>query len=102
MPWCLSSQLITTCDEDLLSLRWLNACLFMGSSEFVPLLVHVSFALAIKLSLLQPRSFFTFPLLITSPIPVWEGLNKKLCGAELAAWVKLLQYFLSFWRFFLL
>jgi len=34
------------------------------------LLAHMAFALPVKLSLSQPMSFLTFPLLILSPIPL--------------------------------
>jgi len=59
-------------DGALLSWRWLNTCLPMGSSEHIPhfaLLACVALAFHIKLSLSQPTSFLTFTLLIRSPIP---------------------------------
>jgi len=46
-------------DEVLLSWRWLNVCLLMGSSE---LILYFNFALPIKLSLSQHMSFLTFTL----------------------------------------
>jgi len=57
----------------LLSWRWLNTCLPMGSSELIPcfsLLLCVAFALPINLSLSQPTSFLTFTLSIFSFIPL--------------------------------
>lgn len=59
--WCLSSQV-----RDLLSWRWLNNFLLMGS-EFL--------------------SFCTLTLPIHFPIPLW-GVRKLLCGVELPARVK--------------
>ena len=59
----------------LASWRWLNTCLPMGSSEWIPyfaLLACTAFALPIKLFLSQPTSFLTFTLLILSPIPPWR------------------------------
>jgi len=32
-PWHLSSQMFVICDGALLSWRWLNSCLLMGSRE---------------------------------------------------------------------
>ena len=69
--WHLSSQITVTRDGALLSWRWLNTCLLMGSSELIPylaLLVCAAFALHIKLSLSQPVNFLTFALLILSSI----------------------------------
>ena len=62
-------------DGALLSWRWLNTCLLMGSSEWIPcfaLLAHAAFAFLTKLSLSQPTSFLTFTLLNLSPIPTGE------------------------------
>ena len=75
--WCrLPSQVTVTRGGALLSWRWLNTCLLMGSCELIPcfaLLACVAFALPIKLSLSQPTSFCTFTLLILSPIPLGES-----------------------------
>ena len=68
----MSSQVTVMRDAALLSWRWLNTCLPIGSGESIPyfaLLTCAAFALLIKLSLSQPTSFFTFTLLILSPIP---------------------------------
>ena len=68
--WCLSSQGTVTCDGALLSWTWLNTCLLMGSSEWIPcfdLLACLAFGLPIKLSLFQPTSFLTFTLPVLSP-----------------------------------
>lgn len=73
--WYLSSQATITCDRALLSLGWLNTCLFMGSSETIPcfaLLACTAFSLLIKLSLSQPLSSLIFALLILFPIQKWE------------------------------
>ena len=78
----LSSQVTIRCDGALLSWRWLNTCLLMGSSEWIPcfaLLVRGAFASPIKLSWSQPTVFFNFTLLILSPIPP-EG-NERGCRA---------------------
>jgi len=57
-----------------LSRKWMNTCLMvMGSSELIPsfaLLVHMAFALPIKLSLSQPTSFLSFTLLIVFPLSI--------------------------------
>jgi len=54
----------------LLSWKWLNICLPMGSSEWIPyfaMLVHIAFALPSKLSLCQPMRSYTFTFLIFLP-----------------------------------
>ena len=59
-------------DGALLSWRWLNTCLPMRSSEWIPyfaLLACVAFALPIKRSLSQCMSFLTFTLPVLSSIP---------------------------------
>jgi len=48
----------------------------MGSNELIPsfaLLVFMTFALPIELSLSQPMSFLTFTFLILSPVPLGES-----------------------------
>ena len=88
--WHLSSQVTITRDGALLSWRWLNTCLPMGSAERIPcfaLLACMAFTLPIKLSLSQPTSFFTFTLLILSPIPLW-GKWVSEC-MELGCWLGL-------------
>ena len=88
--WCLSSQVTSMSDGALLSWRWLNICLPLGSSEWIPcfaLHVHTAFALPIKLSLSQPMSFCTFTLPI-SPHPTGGGVPEWLCRAELLAGIK--------------
>ena len=88
----MSSQVTIGHDGALLSWRWLNTCLPMGSAELIPwftLLACVAFALPIKLSLSQPTSLLPFTLLILSPIPLWEGVSEQLRGAYLLAGVKL-------------
>ena len=70
--WHLPSQVTITRDGALLSWRWLNTCLPMGNSGWIPcfvLIVYVAFALPIKLPLSEPMSFLTFTLLILSLIP---------------------------------
>ena len=60
----------------LLSWKYLNTCLLMGSSRWItcfPLLVLAAFALLRKLSLPQPMSSHTFTFLILSPIPSGES-----------------------------
>ena len=69
--WRLSSQVAIRRDGALLSWRWLNTCLLMGSGKLIPclaLLACTAFALPIKLSLSQPMNFLTFTLPILSPI----------------------------------
>jgi len=61
-----------THDGALLSWRWLNTCLLVGSRERIPhfaLLVCTASALPIEPSLSQPTGFLTFNLLFLSPIP---------------------------------
>ena len=81
--WRLPSQVTVRRDGALLSWRWLNTCLPMGSGEWIPCfasLVCVTFAVPIKLSLSQPTSFLIFTLPIFSPIPL-GGVSEWLCGA---------------------
>jgi len=78
---CLSSKVTVMHDTVLLSWRWLNTCLLMGSSERINCLALLScaaFALLIKLSVSQSMSFLTFTLSILSPI-LPMGVS-KLCG----------------------
>lgn len=52
-------------DADLLSWRWLNTCLSLGSKRICfALLVCTGFALCIKFSLSQPKTLLIFTLLI--------------------------------------
>ena len=51
VSWCLSSHITITYDEAMLSWRWLNTCLTMGRSEWIPyfaVLVHTTFASPFK------------------------------------------------------
>jgi len=60
------------CDGALLSWRFPNTCLPMGSSELISyfvLLVQTAFAFPNKLYLSESTSFPTYILLILSPIP---------------------------------
>ena len=82
--WRLSSQVTVTRDGALLSWRWLNSCLTMGSGEWIPcfaLLVCAAFALPVKLSLSQPTNFLTFTLLILSPIPLGASEQAAVWGS---------------------
>jgi len=75
-------------DGALLSWRWLNTCLPMGSSERIPhlaLLARAAFAFPIKLSLSQPTSFLTCTLLILPPIPP-RGSEQAAVWCLLASW----------------
>jgi len=79
--WHLFSQVTITHDGALLSWRWLNTCLPMGSKEWIPccaLLAGMAFALPINLPLSQPMSFLTFTLPILSPHPTMGGVSKRL------------------------
>jgi len=72
--WHLSSQV--TRDGALLSCWWLNACLPMGNSEWIPCFAlpsRAAFALPVKLPESQPSSFLTFTLLTFSPVPLGES-----------------------------
>ena len=86
--WRLSSQVTVMCDGALLSRRWLNTCLPMGSGEWIPcfaLLACAAFALPIKLSLSQPTSFLTCTLPILSPIPL-RGSERAAAWCLAAGW----------------
>jgi len=70
--WRLSSWVIFMHDGALLSWRWLNTHLLMGSGKWIPsfvLLTCIAFSSPIKLSLTHPTSFLTSTLLILSLIP---------------------------------
>jgi len=76
----VSLEVSITRDGALFSWRWLNFCLLMGSSEWIPcfaLLVRMAFALPVKLPLSQEASHFL--LLILSPVR--GGVSERLCGA---------------------
>ena len=80
-------------DGALLSWRWLNTCLPMGSSELIPcfaLPLCAAFALPIKLSLSQTMSYLTLTLLILSPVP--PGGSEWLRRAWLLTGAKPRQY----------
>ena len=86
--WHLSSQVTVTHDGALLSWRWLNTCLPMRRSEWIPcfaLLACTAFALPIKLSLSQPMSFLTFTLPILFPIPL-VGNEQAAVWCLVASW----------------
>lgn len=71
----LSSQIATRCDGAVLSQRWQNACLPMGSTEWIPCFAWFAcspFALTIKQALPQPTGFLTFSLPNLSPVPPGE------------------------------
>jgi len=61
----------------------------VGTGERIPyfaLLAHTAFVcLSVKLSLSQPMSFFTFTLLILSPIPL-EGSEQAALWCLAAGW----------------
>lgn len=61
-------------DEPLLSWTWLNTCLPVGSTEFIP---YFAFALHIKLSLSQATSFVTviLPALSSILLEGREGMD---------------------------
>jgi len=74
--WCLSSQVTITHDGALRAEGWLNTCLLMGSSKWIPcsaLLPGVAFALPVKLSFPQFMSFpaFTLPQEGSEGVAVW-------------------------------
>lgn len=59
-----------------LSCRWLDTCLLMGSTKWIPcfaLLACAAFVLPSQLSVSQPRSSHTFTSPILFPIPPGEG-----------------------------
>lgn len=91
--WRLFSQVTIMLDGALLSWRWLNTCLPLGSSELIPwfaLLEHVAFAFPIKLRLPQAMSCVLSCFQFSSPSQC-RGERKQLRGAELPAGVNLQQ-----------
>ena len=81
--WRLSSQVTIMRDGALLSWRWLNTCLLMGSSEWIPcfaLLVCTAFALLLSCLYLNPR-VFSLLLFWFSPPSHRGGVSERLCGA---------------------
>jgi len=81
----LSSQVTVTCDGALLSWRWLDTGLLMGSSEWISCFAWLAceaFALPIKVSLSQSTTFLTFTLLTLSHFPLWQGVSEWLCEAK--------------------
>jgi len=84
--WCLSSQETVMHAEALLSGKWLDICLPMGSSELLNvfyLLAWTAFAFPIKLPLSLSMSLLAF--LIFSPHPMREGRDQA-AGWGLACW----------------
>lgn len=91
--WCLSSQVTIMLDGALLSWRWLNTCLSLGSSELITwfaLLERVAFAFPVKLHLQQAMSFVLSTFQLSSPSQC-RGERRQLSGAELPAGVNLQQ-----------
>jgi len=79
----MSSQVTVMRDGALLSWRWLNIDLLVGSSEgigFFCLAAAHSFILPIKISLSQPISFLTFTLPNLSPILVERSEQVAVWG----------------------
>jgi len=62
--WRLSSQVTVTCDGALLSWRWPNTCLSVGSSELIPY-----FALFVRAAFVLPiaRDFSLLPFILSPP-----------------------------------
>ena len=78
--WHLSSQKTTMHTETLLSRKWLDICLLMGSSEWIPLFalrVCAAFAFSVKLPLFWFTSCLDF--LLFSPHPMGEEWEKAGC-----------------------
>lgn len=91
--WYWSSQVTIMLDGALLSWRWLNTCLPLGSSELIPwfaLLERVAFAFPFKLHLPQAMSFVHSPFQFFS-LSQCRGERRQLRGAELPAGVNLQQ-----------
>jgi len=89
--WHLSSRDTVRCDGALLSWRWLNTCLPMGSSEWVPcfaLLADTAFAYLINCLYLNPRVFSLLPFHFSPPChSEWEA-SEQMCEADLPTGVK--------------
>ena len=68
----------------LLSLKWLNICLPVGSSEWIPdfaLLAYAALALPSKIPLPQPNTRVTVLLLCKFyPLSHWGLVSEWLCG----------------------
>lgn len=73
--------LAITCEEALLSCRWLSTCLPMGSSGFpyFSLPVHEAFAFLVN-SLYLNTQVFLFTLLIPLHIPLGESEQEAVWG----------------------
>jgi len=79
----MSSQVTVTRDGALLSWRWLNIGLLVGSSEGIGcfcLAPAHSFTLPVRMSLSQPISFLTFTLPNLSRILVGRSEEVALWG----------------------
>lgn len=85
--WDLCSQVLELwCAGPLLSVRWLDTCLPLGSGEWMPclaLLVCTALAFPITLSLSQCIHFLTFTLLFLFPTP--PGRHKSVTMKGLVA-----------------
>lgn len=67
------------CDETLLSRKWLNICLPMGNSEWIPYYVLPTHAVLLRLlNYILIHRFSAFVLLIL--IPILLGMNEWLDG----------------------
>lgn len=90
----LSSHVTLTDNGVLLSWEWMNTCLPMGCSEWIPcfsLLVHMAFALLIKVSLSQHTNIFFFFCSSNSlPYPIWWDWESSCVG--LSWWLGLKNY----------
>lgn len=83
-----------TCAVALLSSKWLDTCLAIGSNVLILLLAlfaHVAFVFPIKLSFSQSVSLLT--LLLFCPCPMGDRNEWKRCGCLAIGWVNILQYF---------
>ena len=85
--WHFSSQATITSAEVLLSRKWLDICLLMGSTELIPLfdlLVRAAFAVPLNCYYLDPQifapSFFLLPTLRK------KGASERLSRCLAAGW----------------
>lgn len=86
--WHLSSQATVMSDGSLLSWRWLNSCLLIEGSEWIPCFafLHMQSCFNIKLFNSQPTNFLIFTLPILCSIPPGEVVNKQVAVRGLSCW----------------
>lgn len=88
--WYLSSPVNIVCDRALTYWGWLNSCLLVGSTEWIPhfiLLVHTAFALPIQLYL--SHQFSQIPLFNSLPLQHQKVISCLMALNDDVQYVKL-------------